>query len=453
MGERALSFSDEARSFFLDYLFILYINPPMDKEEIKKYACLLGRHSLFFRTLWDLTSIKFDDNIPTACIEFSRQNSKPLGMKIGTKFWNESNEEERLFILAHELCHVIFDHQKRFRSFASKIKNQAVCNAGMDVSINEMLVRQFGFKRELLVHEVWKDTCWLNTCWPDKNMPSGKSADWYIQKLIEDNKYQTKVIGVKMKGASGEPMPFDGHEWMDEDCDEIIELDDLVTSGEAKDFIERLTKDQHENDLGGKKAGSGGTSSWKDIVEPSPPKKRKWESVIRRWIEKVDVPNFSFHERWFGTSPRYSEFQKGKAMLPFERFCLDESKEKHKIRVAFFLDTSGSCSSLGPRFFKAAQSIPNDRFIVDLFYFDDIVVQASLKDKKVRLGGGTRFDIIENKCLEMTKYPDAVWVLTDGYGTNFSCKSPSKWNWFLTDQSSTANIPKGSKIHYLKNFE
>lgn len=424
----------------------------MEKEDIKKYATLLSRHSLFFRTLWDLTSIRFDDNIPTACIQFSRQTSKPLGMLIGRKFWEESSEEERLFIIAHELCHVIFDHQKRFKSFASKLKNQAVCNAGMDVSINEMLVRQFGFRRELLVHEVWQGTCWLNTCWPDETVPSGKSADWYIQKLIKDGKYQTKVIGIK-GGGSGEPSPFDDHGWMEEECDEIIDLDDLVTGGEAKDFIDKLTKDQHEKDLGGQKAGKGGGGSWKDIVEPAPPKKRKWESVIRRWIEKVDVPTFGFHERWFGASPRYSAFERGKAMLPFERFCLDEAKEKHKIRVAFFLDTSGSCSGLGPRFFKAAQSIPNDRFIIDLYYFDDIVVKTSLKDKKVRMGGWTRFDIIEDECLKMTKYPDAVWVLSDGYGSNFNCKSPTRWNWFLTDNHSTSNIPKGSKIHLLKNFE
>jgi hypothetical protein len=135
-----------------------------------------------------------------------------------------------------------------------------------------------------------------------------------------------------------------------------------------------------------------------------------------------------------------------------------EAPNKERVEVWFFLDTSGSCSHLGERFFKAAASLPENRFDVKLFCFDTGVYPTSLKEKKLYGFGGTCFHQIEDYIQQETKaknkkYPKAVFVVTDGYGSDVYPEHPKKWHWFLTPHHSTSNIPKECNKYNLKDFE
>jgi hypothetical protein len=134
-----------------------------------------------------------------------------------------------------------------------------------------------------------------------------------------------------------------------------------------------------------------------------------------------------------------------------------EHEEEGKIDVWFFADTSGSCYHLKERFFKAARSLDPARFNVRLFCFDTRVEEVDIQGNRIYGGGGTSFTIIEKKIQEVmrneeVKYPEAVFVITDGWGNPVNPEIPNRWYWFLTTDWIKC-IPKESLIHKLKDYE
>jgi hypothetical protein len=122
------------------------------------------------------------------------------------------------------------------------------------------------------------------------------------------------------------------------------------------------------------------------------------------------------------------------------------------------MDTSGSCYNYKERFFQAALSLPKEKFKIRLFCFDDNIKETTLESRKVYGGGGTSFEIIESHIQKIMKeerldYPEAVFLITDGAGTNVMPEKPDRWYWFLTPYSTRNLIPEKSKVYELKDFE
>jgi predicted metal-dependent peptidase len=145
-------------------------------------------------------------------------------------------------------------------------------------------------------------------------------------------------------------------------------------------------------------------------------------------------------------------------ILPSEMENDDYYDEESKIDVWFFLDTSGSCWDLKDRFFSAAESIPEKRFKVRLFCFDTRVEETTLESRKIYGGGGTSFKIIEQHIQniikkENNKYPQAIFVISDGYGDNVYPAQPAKWHWFLTAGGIKNFIHKDCNIYNLEDYE
>jgi hypothetical protein len=224
---------------------------------------------------------------------------------------------------------------------------------------------------------------------------------------------------------------------------------------EAQEFLKKLTKEQLDKL---KEQANVGQSShepygrWFEILKPKPPKKQKWETVIRRWVQAHMKENIEPVERWDFRGGRYALLE-DKVKIPFEQFRVTDVSEKNKINLMFFLDTSGSCAGYAQRFWTAAQTIPTDRFNIKMAYFDDVVTPASMKDKKIRIGMGTNFGILERYCKTQPKYPDAIFVITDGFGTAITPEHPERWHWFLTERNSKNCIPNKSKTYKLGDYE
>jgi predicted metal-dependent peptidase len=137
-----------------------------------------------------------------------------------------------------------------------------------------------------------------------------------------------------------------------------------------------------------------------------------------------------------------------------------EENDKVKLDVWFFQDTSGSCSHLAERFFKAARSIPPNKFNVKLHCFDTRVYPMS--DKDVKEGklygfGGTTFTCIENYINQAVQknggqYQHSVWVITDGYGDKVNCTNAKQWHWFLSADYKEC-IPPDCKVFKLEDYE
>ena len=279
---------------------------------------------------------------------------------------------------------------------------------------------------------------------PNQNVLPNQSTEYYLDH-IKDDSHAT----------------LDSHIVLDKN--ELEELYDIVLNSGIVDhitpeFLEKLGDNGEISESLNSPAG-GGIGSWKQY-HIKPVKKRKWETVIERWETQVKKSDFTVENRWERTAPRYSELfhSHSKIMLPSDNFIISEYFKPHKIDVFFFLDTSGSCISLAPRFFKAALSLDKKRFRVHLYSFDTRVESVDIKNQRLSGGGGTRFDIIETKIQQiikkdkLKKYPH-VWAISDGMGNRVNPEKPERWKWFLTNGGSKSYIPKSSKIYYLKDFE
>jgi uncharacterized protein with von Willebrand factor type A (vWA) domain len=170
--------------------------------------------------------------------------------------------------------------------------------------------------------------------------------------------------------------------------------------------------------------------------------------------------NFKDVEQWARKHRRMSMIGGGSLFIPCEMEVEDMFEDIEKIEVFMFLDTSGSCAGYKDRFYKAAASLPPERFNLRLFCFDTSVKEMKLEDKKMFDGGGTYFHILEQKIQEIMKkenkkYPKAVFVLSDGYGDNVIPQDPSKWYWFLSDGwgYGGVTVPANCKKFHLKDFE
>ncbi len=188
-------------------------------------------------------------------------------------------------------------------------------------------------------------------------------------------------------------------------------------------------------------------------------KKKKWESVIKKWANTVIKQNDKDHEQWARINRRFVGIQStmSNMFLPSEMEIEDRDEEQRKIKVVFFQDTSGSCRHLAERFFKAAKSLPTNRFEIELYCFDTKCYKTSLESGKLSGFGGTSFSVLEEEVMkicknDLSKYPKAVFVITDGYGDYVNPKKPKNWYWFLSENYTNC-IPKESHTFKLGDFE
>ncbi len=413
-------------------------------------------HHSIFNKLWNLGFPIFTEKMPTACVAFDKLG-ECINFYINPKFWQTQNDTQREFIISHECLHVILYHG--FRINKLKGNELMIANMALDVVVNHSLVNKFGFVRKEVDPE--NKYCWVDTLFKGQNIPDDKYFEYYynlVKKECEKSGGKGKSEKGEGKGdpsdSSGMPQTVDDHEGLNSFNDPkfqeaLKEALDAYDSDALNEFVEKQTEDIKETC---KQAGCdpGKVFYVVDLKKVIP--KRKWETVVKRWASRYIVDKTI--EQWAVKNRRFS-FVGGQFFIPSDKEV--DEYDKHRIKVWFFQDTSGSCSHLADRFFKAAMSLPKDRFDVKMHCFDTQVYETDLVSKKLYGFGGTTFtcieDYIQKKIKETDKsYPLAVWVITDGYGNNVSPEKPANWQWFLSEDYK-ACIPTESKTHMLKDFE
>ena len=103
-----------------------------------------------------------------------------------------------------------------------------------------------------------------------------------------------------------------------------------------------------------------------------------------------------------------------------------------------------------------------DNFNVNIFSFDTQVTKLEIDNKTkklkndIQIGGGTRFDILEEQIQNdlknkiISKYPDLVCVLTDGMGNRIDIaeNKQKRWLWLITDEMFLNIIIYSKKIPF-----
>lgn len=379
-----------------------------------------------FRFLVDNNRPCFDDKCPTACVAFD-SDMKFLSWHINPEFWiSLPNMEARVFVLCHETYHVFFEHGRRMKNL-----NHKIANIAEDIVINQMLVEHFFDKNVIDPENMF---CWYDNCLAHIEAPyeTNREFEYYYDLL-----YNNECIG--------------SYTLIGNHSDEGLSSDDI-------NDISKSINDAGipMNDLPSYKGGSLVGSLVKQMSDEYVKPKRKWESVIKKWCANKLKQTVKDLQHWVGKDRRMALLD-NKLMIPSTMEHEDKLEVKDKIGVWFYLDTSGSCMNLSKRFFRAAKSLPEDKFDVRLFCFDTRVYETTLKSGKLYGFGGTSFSILEDKishCIKVQniKYPDAVFVITDGAGDYVNPKHPDRWYWFLS-QNYRHYIPKNSKTFMLKDFE
>lgn len=215
---------------------------------------------------------------------------------------------------------------------------------------------------------------------------------------------------------------------------------------------------EEEGEKKGQQAGTEAGTGWTFAKKLKREKKHKFEYIITNWAKKRMVPEYLEVDQWIFRNRRLGMLDTG-LILPSEYETLERVKKEDKIEVWFFQDTSQSCAGYTDRFFSIADAMPLDKFNLRMFCFDTKTYETNLVDRKLYGFGGTYFHILENLIQdEITKdpkfsYPDAIFVVTDGWGSDIVPAKPKNWHWILTPGASKANIPEECVFHDLEDYE
>jgi hypothetical protein len=477
-------------------------------EEMFELSRMLECHHAVFYQLWELGKPRFSNLIPTAAVAFNPEG-ECIDFIINPKFWDGLTEQQKGFVVAHECLHVLCSHGLR----AKDAKNREACNVAMDIVVNELLVSSFGFKRNEVDPPTAKAPDGI-LCWRDKvfkNKPlieDEQTFEYYYNRLEIMPSMQGKLGKGQGQGQQGQGQGQQGQgqgQGQDQDqqgqggqglqgtsqntgngdgsagnlADDHTFFDGVKLPKDVADMLEHNLSEAEKQELNkalgnhaadekeskslsgrGDQAGNMIRKMGEVKVKP----KRKWETVITRWSIPFLRNEFKTSEHWLRTNRRMAMIDDA-ALLPTEMEDLN-AMEKGRTNVWLFLDTSGSCAALADRFWKAGQSLDPKRFLVRWFCFDTKVYEVDPKVKKLFGFGGTSFDIIEmaiqselKKLKDAgrrgrdTRYPDGVFILTDGEGNRVDPEKPERWHWFLAGSEYKQCIPAKCHIHPLSKFE
>jgi len=420
----------------------------VDLHEWNQLLFRLERSFTVFSTLYSISRPIFTDKLPTAAVLFNKAGNC-IDFWINPQFWDTLSFEQKEFVMCHEAMHVFLNHGVRFRSIQPWDRPSA--NLAMDVVINHLLVDKLDFNRKRIDPPRPPEhpngvNCWRNTVFKGPHLRRAKpnqSFEFYLNLLKQQQ---------KANGEEPQVILINDHS----NLDSFLDKEGKGLSKPMKDLLKRAFNHGQLKELADfcKEAGVDAGDLTKVINEITIVPKRKWETIIKDWASQFHAEYFA--DQFVRTNRRYAMLQNDETFLPTEMEV--QGYDKNRVDVWFFLDTSGSCSHLGERFFKAALSLPPERFNVRLFCFDTKVYDVDPVKRELFGFGGTCFQCIDARVRQETNFATMgqrapqVWVLTDGYGSKVTPERPDKWQWFLTDDYREC-IPKESRVHMLKDFE
>lgn len=424
-------------------------------EELLDIAASLEDYHKVFYVFWEMSSVVFDDSIGTAAVRFPRAG-KPE-MLIGEKFWNSLTKREKLFVVCHECLHVLLDHGVR-NGLSVPGASPRLVNIAQDITINEMIVDLFSYDREDL--RDWKKYCWIDTCFDNPHVIArNETFLYYLEKLIQNPPKGEEQggpstfdeHGMQPDGSIKSPQPSGGkgdETQAEKDAKQATaeSLAGELTAQELDDLLKALPEGVLE-------AGQMTGAIEHIIARKVQRAKLKFGHIVRKLKKSclkevpADVETFTQDDRRFSdvhANPKIALPGKGEIMKP----------SRDRLLTAVFMDVSGSCLDYLKVFNQVFLAFDAERklFETRLFIFDTRVTEVRPGDN-VRIGGGTAFDIIEQKCVqlesEVGRYPDCVVVITDGHGSPVTPKAPTKWIWLLTPKDHTTHyVPRQSR-HFL----
>jgi len=411
---------------------------------------LLYRRPFYYHWISQMryTEVASDDEyIQTAGVTPDiRTNSFKLFVNPG--FFGELDPKGAMFVLAHEVLHLIFDHCMGPRT------NHFMWNIAVDLAVNTILMDD-GFKMIMekdgvtpkgitpenvaqKLTEAWTEVGQPKTISPP---PVLQSADWYFTWLMENAPPSPKGGGGGDSGGEGEESS--GNKAVDELLDKT---DHDFENGQGKDAHERelerrmVAEKAQEISKHAPAPGRGNIAGQIEELIKSLKPQISWQSKLRNFagqLGHIDVKTTMNRENKYGQFPRVV-FKPGK-----------------KILVA--VDTSGSVGSNELSQFLAEVEEIAKHCALDLMNVDYNVqsVETDFRKKaqyEVRGRGGTDMRSVFTWIRETRALYDGVIVFTDGdtpYPASKSERCGLRTLWVLT-QDRTVPEEAGEAVYFSK---
>jgi predicted metal-dependent peptidase len=392
-------------------------------KDIEEIGYKLERFHGVFYQLWSVSTFTETEKIPTCAVSWDKKN-KNINYLVNPKFWATRDEYNKMFIVCHEMLHLILRHPMR----RTKDMNPMAANIAQDICINEMLVQNFGFDRSKIQDEkalAWLDTVPMTKKSNETHIAPEREFEYYYNRMDSQNNKQQTV---------DDHSQWDSFEGIEDIKEAIKEALEQMEPEELEDLKSRIADQK------------AGTESLDEVIKVIKKirHKQRWRKLFKHWNQRIEEEA----EDWTRLNRRLNTLRGSSFILPAPH---EREEKKEKGDVWLFLDTSGSCASLAQDFYDAANTIPTAHFNVRLFCFDTKIYEV--KNNKLMGFGGTSFSCIESYLRQQRTYPAAVFVITDGYGDTVHPKHPDRWYWFLSDNGALDYIPKESRKFHINTLE
>lgn len=179
----------------------------MKSEDFFKLSRKLeDMHSIFYK-FWEVGAPYFTYMVSTAAIGFDNKTGNFCSFVFNPMFWKwlgENVDDEnytRLFIISHEMLHLILRHGLR----AKDCDQKRLANVCLDIVINHLLINRFGFQREKVKGA--DSLCWIDTTFtdnPDYKGPEVEENKHFAYYYLLAKKYLQNAASSKRKLSPGD---------------------------------------------------------------------------------------------------------------------------------------------------------------------------------------------------------------------------------------------------------
>lgn len=337
-----------------------------------------------------------------------------------TEFFGKMNLENIVFVVAHEVLHMVFNHMGR-----KEYRNHTLWNYACDYAINGILIRdKIGRMPDV---KGLHDTKY-----------NGKSAEEIYELLLEE-------YGDKQPGSLG--VLIDDHiDWGDGDGDGNDDKNGDQPRYSAQELKE-IRDEMISNIIQAVQCSAGKVPGEvlrlvKDLTEP----KMNWRQLLRTQIQSLVKNDFTW------TRPSRKSWHTG--------FVMPGVNYDQTIDVAIALDMSGSITDAQVHdFLSEVKGIMDEfkDFKIDLWCFDcSIHNHASftgdnaddLLSYKAKGGGGTNFPINWEHMKDLGINPKRFIMFTDGYCDSDGFGDPDYCDTIFIMHNSTVVAPFGDTVEY-----
>ena len=370
-----------------------------------------------------------DDRCPTAATDFSR-------IFVNIDFYEKLSEEERKFVLFHEVCHNIMFHNGR-----KQTRNSEMWNVASDLEIhfiaqNEKLSEPFVIPHdpfwstlsaeeiyEKLAQKVKKEDSTgkgkggqesdsnfgnngkTNSNFGSNSKPFDKHFDGeYGDQESQDRETASKDAVNKISSENG----------TDENSVKSVHIDSDYAPSISKDAAEKIRRNVIASAQQTERMRGSIPASIKKLIDSWTKPELNWKILLKQFVTKA----YGGSRDWLPPARRY-----------ISQGLYLQSRRENKINVVVGIDTSGSCYDLQSKFFSELANllfsfgnfkctvIQCDAEIQSVEEFDSDNV-GKLRNYKWKANGfgGTSFIPVFDEVKNRKINPNVMIYLTDGYG-------------------------------------